>query len=70
MDIIHVKLVFKDQFSGCTDTKYRTVSVATFEKMKRSIGNTFTTFDQAQAIRYHWKVLQVEQTTDNAIIGS
>jgi hypothetical protein len=59
MDIVHIKVVFEDQFSGAKNTKIVTRSAPTFEKMKAGIGSVLERFENN--IRWQWKVISVEQ---------
>lgn len=57
--IVHVKVVFEDQFSFAKKTSIVTRSIETFEKMKAGIGSTFQKVENH--IRFDWKVISVEQ---------
>lgn len=59
MKIVHVKVTFKDTFSGATTVKTVTRSEYTFNKMKESIGSIVTVFEND--IRWNWEVIKVEQ---------
>lgn len=61
MDIVHIKVVLEDQFSGARTTKIVTRSKEIFDKMVADIGSTFSQFDKAAQIRYDWKVIDVKQ---------
>lgn len=59
MKIVHIKVTFRDRFSGATRVKFATRSEATFEKMKQSIGQVVVRFEGN--IRWEWEVEKVEQ---------
>lgn len=59
MDIVHIKVVFRDAFSGATMTKFVTKPVDMFEKMKKGIGTSCPQFDGN--INWDWVVESVEQ---------
>lgn len=61
MNIVHVLVVFEDQFSGAKETKIITTSEPLFNKMKDGIGSTFSHFDKKAQIRYDYKVIEVRQ---------
>lgn len=59
MDVVHVKVVFEDQFSGAKRTTIVTRSKPTFEKMKAGIGSIVRRFENH--INWEWKVISVSQ---------
>lgn len=59
MDIVHIKVTFKDTFSGAMTTKTVTRSKDTFDKMKNGIGSIVTVFENN--IKWNWEVVKVEQ---------
>ncbi len=59
MKIIHIKITFRDTFSGAYCEKITTRSEHTFERMKACIGQVVTRFENN--INWHWEVISVEQ---------
>ena len=68
MDIIHVEVVFEDQFSGAKEKKVVTTrSRDTFEKMKAGVGTCFSRLENH--VRMDLKVISVKQVTDPDTAG-
>ena len=59
MNLVHIKLTFEDVFSGATEVKYCSRSEATFNKMKKQIGNVTTV--SSNGITWQWELKKVEQ---------
>jgi hypothetical protein len=59
MNLVHIKLTFKDVFSGAIEIKYCTRSEITFNKMKEQIGNVTTV--SSNYIKWEWELIKVEQ---------
>jgi hypothetical protein len=60
MDIVNVRIIFRDAFTGATNTKTVTRSKETYEKMKSGIGAVVDQFDKRNQIHYQWVVEKVE----------
>jgi hypothetical protein len=62
MNIVNIKVTFKDVVSGCLNVKYCTRSEDTFLKMKKGIGSIVHDFDKKNQIHWEWKVIKVEKS--------
>lgn len=60
-DVIHAKIVFQDRFSFAKETRIKTISRATFEKMQRGVGHVVSFFKND--IRWEMEVIEVTQAT-------
>ncbi len=61
MEIVNIKVTFKDIVSGCLMVKYCTESIETFEKMTKGIGSIVHDFDKKNQVHWEWKVIKVEK---------
>ena len=59
MNLVHVKLTFRDIFSNAIEVKYCSRSEVTFNKMKEQIGNITTV--SSNGIKWQWELIKVEQ---------